>query len=284
MKKASLIVVNYNDKVRVGRAILSCINQTWENVEVIVVDDGSDEATKSIYKEFGDKIKLIERPRTDFKMRTVPHALNAGLDAATGDYVAVLGSDDYFDSKYVEILIKMNADIAVCNWRTVGLQTQEIAIHKHWDLKDHPLKNYLLYNMLSHECMLCTKEVVESVGKYDERLPRSQDCDWIVRACLKDFNWMHNKRVLVNVEKHEVDQQKNYASIHGKTLWSLKNNVNIRWLLSYMKNGDVMGMLSMYQGIYDFIYRPEWALDYRRSEFREFYDEFEKILKAERNE
>jgi hypothetical protein len=132
--------------------------------------------------------------------------------------------------------------------------------------------------------MLCTREVVDKVGFYDERLPRSQDCDWIVRASLMDFEWKHISDILVNVEKHEINQQKNYGSMYGKTLWSLKNNVNIRWLLNLFKNGDVMGILAYYKAIDDFINSLEWKDDFDKSEFKEYYLEFLKNLQEDMSE
>jgi glycosyltransferase involved in cell wall biosynthesis len=284
MKKASIVIVNYNEKLRIQRAILSALNQTWDNVEVIVVDDGSDQKTRDIYKDFGDRIKLVQLERDDIKKRTVPRALNAGIKASTGDYVSVMGSDDYFDSKYVETLIKLDSDIAICNWKIIGKKTETINIEKKWDMKTEPLRNYLLYNQLSHECMLCTREVMDKVGLYDERFPRSQDADWIVRSMLEEFDWKHTQDVLVYVEKHEDDQQKNYASIYGKTLWSLKNNVNIKWILNYLKNADPLAILSYYQAIHDFMNKKEWQKDYNDGEFKELYEDFLEVLKVENNE
>jgi glycosyltransferase involved in cell wall biosynthesis len=283
MKKVSFVIVNYNDKNRIGRAILSCLNQSWENKEIIVVDDGSIQEVRELYKKY-DGIKLIQLERSDKKLRTVSRAFNEGIKASTGDYIAILGSDDYFDTKYAEILIKLNTDIAFCNWRVIGKQNEDILIQNVWDFNQHVLNNYLSFNQLSHECMLCSREVVEKVGLYDERLPRSQDCDWIVRAMLKEFEWQHVEEILVNVEKHEKDQQKNYASVHGKTLWSLKNNVNIRWILNYLKNGEIGGILGYYQGIHDFINNPEWNDDFMGSEFQKCYNQFIEELNNERTE
>jgi len=290
LKKVSLIIVNYNEKVRIGRAVLSCVDQTYEDVEVIIVDDGSDTETRNLYKDIINQnvtkkdIKLIQLERDDPKKRTVSRAFNAGLKASTGDYVAILGSDDYFDSRYVEKLIKLNTEIAFCNWRIIGRERKEIPIQKYWNFEHSPLTNYINFNQLSHECMLCSRKVVNEVGFYDERLPRSQDCDWIVRACLGNYEWKHIPDVLVNVEKHEVGQQKNYASIHGKTLWSLKNNLNISWILNYLKNGDPKAVLSFYYGIYDFIHNDKWSLDYKRSDFKKVLHEVTTKLNEERSE
>jgi glycosyltransferase involved in cell wall biosynthesis len=284
MKKASIVIVNYNDKLRVERSINSALNQTWSNVEVILVDDGSDKETRVLYEPFRDKIKLIQLERDDPHKRTVPGALNAGLKASTGDYISILDSDDYIDKCFVEKLIKAESDIAICNWKIIGKQTALIEIEKVWNFNIEPLKNYLKFNRLCHSGMLVTREVLDAVGLYDERLPRSQDCDRIVRTMMTDFKWKHIKDVLLFVDKHENDQMKTYASIHGKTLWSLKNNINIEWLMGILVNSNAMGILAFWQGIKDFMEKPEWKDDYEKSDFKKLHGDFGKVLDKERSE
>jgi len=57
--KVSIVIINYNDKLRIDRAINSALNQTYRYKEVIVVDDGSDNETRDIYKKYKNEIKLV---------------------------------------------------------------------------------------------------------------------------------------------------------------------------------------------------------------------------------
>lgn len=287
MKKVSIIIINYNDKLRIKRAIESALVQTWQNLEVLMVDDGSDAETRKIYEEFeffgNGRFRLIQRERTDPKARTVPQAINAGLKEATGDYIGLLGCDNYFSPEFVEELMKNPADVMYCDWEIIGKQKYKVNIDKVWKPEFNLLQNYLMFTHLDHQCMLISKEIIEKVGLYDKRFPRSQDCDYIVRTILTTQNWSYTPKCLFHFEKHEDDQMKTYASIHGKTMWSLKNNLNIMWLLGLVQN-DVNSLLSFYQGVKDFTTRKEWKEDFEKSEFKLLLEKHKDLLKGERTE
>jgi glycosyltransferase involved in cell wall biosynthesis len=287
MKKVSIVVINYNDKLRVKRAIDSATNQTWKNTEVIVVDDGSDGSTREIYKDYtffdSSAFKLIQLEKDDKSSRTPSRARNAGIKAATGEYICFLDSDNYFSNKFVEEMMKDPSDVMYCNWEILGIQKYKVNIEKVWKPEYNILQNYLMFTHLDHQAILLKKSLVEKIGCYDERLPRSQDCDFIVRAILETEKWVHIPKTLFFFEKHEQDQMKQYASIHGKTLWTLKNNINMMWLLGLVQR-DPKLLLSFYQGINDFTTKKEWKDDYDKSEFKLLKSEHAKALKGERSE
>ena len=285
MQRVSIVIINYNDKLRIKRAIDSAINQTWKNTEVIMVDDGSDEATRKIYEDytFFEDLKLIQRERTDKADRTPSAARNAGIEAATGDYVCFLDSDNYYSTTFVEEMMKNPADIMYCNWEIIGMQEYKVNIEQVWKADNRLLQNYLMFQHLDHQCLLIKKDILDKVGLYDNRFPRSQDCDFIVRILLTTENWVHCAKCLFHFEKHEKDQNKNYASIYGKTLWTLKNNINYMWLLGLVQK-DPMCLMSFYQAIKTFTTAKEWADDYSKSEFKELIKEHAKALKLEQGE
>lgn len=101
-KEISIIITTYNRIGVVGRAIASALNQSYSNVEVIVVDDGSVDGTSEyIKKEFGDKIKLI----TFSENKGATEARNTGIREATGDYFIVWDSDDVLYKDAVFVLV-----------------------------------------------------------------------------------------------------------------------------------------------------------------------------------
>lgn len=280
--KASIIIINYNDKQRVKRAIESCINQSWQDKEIIVVDDGSDEETRALYKDYSS-ITLIQLERDDVNKRTPSRARNAGAAVATGEYIAFLDSDNYYETTFLEDCIKADSDIAFVNWEITGLQNYKCDIEKVWDFRQPVLQNYLQFQHVDHQCLLIKKSYLDKCGYYDERLPRSQDCDLIARLILNGGYWHHVSKKLFVFEKHEEDQNKQIASIYGKTLWTLKNNINYTWLIGLIQ-GNGEKVMSYYQAIHDFTTSEEWAEDYKNSEFKEFKDNHSKILYGELSE
>jgi glycosyltransferase involved in cell wall biosynthesis len=280
LKKASIIIINYNDKTRVQRAIESALNQTFFNKEVIVVDDGSDKETREIYKRYKDII-LVQREREDKHKRTVPQALNAGIEKYTGDYIAVLGSDNYYSHDFLKECMKYDYDVMFVDWDICGLKSRKIEMSKAWQPNLDLLRNYLNFCAMDHQCLLVKRSVQMAVGLCDERFPRSQDADMICRLMLHTDNWINIPKVLFHFEKHEKDQQKNLASVHGKVLWSLKNNINFAWILGLLKNGDPYNIMSYIQGVNDFMTKPEWKKDYDKSEFKEMVGMFKEKLGQE---
>lgn len=284
--RASIIIINYNDKLRVGRAIESAINQTHKETEVILVDDGSTEDVRELYNKYADRINVIQLERDDKEARTPSRARNAGYEASKGEYICFLDSDNYYETTFIEKMIKEQYDVAMCNWEIIGLEKYPVNIERVWKHTDPDLNNYLRHQHLDHQCLLIKKSVLKPLeidGKiYDERLPRSQDCDLIVRLMLAQNRFKLVPFNLFKFEKHEDDQTKTLASIAGKTLWTLKNNINIAWLSPMLNN--VGSVLSYLTAIDEFKSSLEWREDYNNSAFKVQEIEHKEALSLERSE
>ena len=121
MEKVSVIIPAYNVERFISECVESVMGQTYENIEIIVVDDGSSDRTLDICKELSEKderIKLVNGGHGG-----VSRARNAALDHATGDYIMSVDSDDTISPKMFESLFKNlsenSADIAVCDYEMV---------------------------------------------------------------------------------------------------------------------------------------------------------------------
>jgi len=107
--------------------------------KIIVVDDGSDNETRQIYKEY-DNIKLVQLEREDKTARTPSRARNAGIKNAMGDYICFLDSDNYYNTTFIEEMLKVDNDIVFCNWEIVGLDNKKIDIKTVWNMREDILK------------------------------------------------------------------------------------------------------------------------------------------------
>lgn len=113
--KISIIVPMYNSEKYIGRCLNSLINQTYYNIEIIVIDDGSTDTSYSKVKAFDDqRIRLYSK-----KNGGVSSARNLGLQSATGDLIMFVDADDYVDLKMVEMLVNevddLDSSFLVCN-------------------------------------------------------------------------------------------------------------------------------------------------------------------------
>jgi glycosyltransferase involved in cell wall biosynthesis len=253
-----------------------------------VVDDGSDNETREIYSAYKDRIKLIELSRENKTDRTPSNARNQGFKASTGEYIAFLDSDNYYEKDFVERMIKEHYDVAMCNWEIIGKEKLNVKIENVWKHNLADIENYLRFQHLDHQCLLIKRDALLSICDgdelklYDKRLPRSQDCDLIIRLMLKENRFRLVPHKLFVFEKHEDDQMKRLASVHGKTLWTLKNNINIAWITPMLNSHGVV--MSYIKAINEFMNDSKWKDDYNKSGFKLENTEHDKLLKLERTE
>lgn len=119
--KISVIVPIYKVEDYLHRCIDSIINQTYTNLEIILVDDGSPDNCPMICDEYAEKdsrIRVVHK-----KNGGLSDARNAGLDIATGEYIMFIDSDDFVDIEMMESMMKNmidnNVDMVVCNIKYV---------------------------------------------------------------------------------------------------------------------------------------------------------------------
>lgn len=121
----SVIMLTYNRENMVGRAIESILNQTYQDFEYIIVDNGSTDSSGMIVDEFADKdprVKAIHKKRGN-----IGSGRNVGLSAARGEYITYIDDDDWVEPDFLEFLLsvirEMRADISICG--TYGKSSEE---------------------------------------------------------------------------------------------------------------------------------------------------------------
>ena len=116
----SVIIPAYNVETYIKKCLDSVFSQEYENLEAIVVNDGSTDNTAGIISQYASDSRL---KYIDGKNAGVSAARNAGMDAATGDYLAFVDSDDYLEpgmyKKLIAAISESEADIAVCDYNLV---------------------------------------------------------------------------------------------------------------------------------------------------------------------
>ena len=133
----TIVIPIYNVENYLHKCVTSVINQTYTNLEIILVDDGSPDKCGEIcdeYEKLDKRIKVIHKTNGGLS-----DARNAGIDIATGKYISFIDSDDYIDQDYVEFLYnqisKYNTRMAICSHRVlydtgkiIEKQTDEVSI------------------------------------------------------------------------------------------------------------------------------------------------------------
>ncbi len=152
-EKISVIVPVYNIKKHLERCINSLMNQTYQNIEICMVDDGSTDGSEIICDELAaqdERIKVFHQENSGPSM-----ARNKGLDMSTGDYIFFIDSDDYIKSETFSFLLdemkKYNADISCCAARRVdenGLESQYLEEKEYLLNREQALEHCMFRNTI----------------------------------------------------------------------------------------------------------------------------------------
>ncbi|MGK6317780.1 glycosyltransferase [Neorhizobium sp. DT-125] len=174
----SIVMPTYNRGELISGAIKSVLSQTYRNFQLIIVDDGSRDDTRSVVEGFNDsRIIYIWQEN-----QGVSAARNTGLRAATGEYVAYIDSDNQWRPKYLEYSIKYAKKFdADCIYSILTIVDGKGAVKAYRAAKFDPAslwdRNFIDLNVFFHK--LRPNKRIE----FDNRLRRAVDWDYIVRVC-----------------------------------------------------------------------------------------------------
>lgn len=226
--KVSVITVVLNGALFMEQTIKSVIEQSYSNIEYIVIDGGSTDGTIEIVKNFGDKISRF----VSEKDSGISAAFNKGVRLASGDYIIMMNCSDYFyDSRAVEKLanyIKINDP----NENTI-LYGGAVIINRFGGFSMCQAAHENLLN----DCSFCHQSVIMSRKlllnhKFDERLKYSMDYDLWLRLINEGARFIRLKDIVVSVYR-------------TGGVSSNPDGVIIKWFVKTINSGhiDIAGLL-----------------------------------------
>lgn len=120
MKKVSIIIPVYNSEKYISKCLDSVINQTYKNIEILVINDGSKDNSINILREYEKKDSRIIV--IDKENEGVAKTRNMGIKKATGEYIMFIDNDDFIDSDYVETYLKnTDYDIVIGSYKRTDI-------------------------------------------------------------------------------------------------------------------------------------------------------------------
>ena len=183
--KISVIIPTFNRKKTLGRAIRSVLDQTLSPLEILIIDDGSNDGTEEWVKERFKKIKYIYQNN-----HGVSSARNIGIENAYGDWVAFLDSDDeWLPNKLYEQVkaIDSNPGMQFFHtneiWIRNGVRVNQMKKHKKYG--GYIFEKCLDICRVSPSSVLIKKEVFDNIGFFDESLKVCEDYDLWLRITSK---------------------------------------------------------------------------------------------------
>lgn len=214
----SIVIPVYKGANYLAEAIDSALAQTYQNIEVVVVNDGSpdDGATEKVALSYGEKIRYIYQ-----KNGGVSSALNTGIREMKGDYFSWLSHDDLYEPKKIEnqvALIQSENDIILCSGSLID--SNGTPIMHHTKTVSGRFTGVELFKQVLHDyCLnglgfLVPKHVFEKEGGFDESLRYMQDMDMWLRMMWKDYTFVCHKDLLVKSRIHTGQQTNTIANLY----------------------------------------------------------------------
>lgn len=180
--KCSIITVAYNSAQTIKRTIESVLNQTYKNIEYIIVDGASKDDTVAIVqgyeKDFDGRLKWVSEPDEGLY-----YAMNKGIDMATGSIIGIINSDDWYEPDAVENMVKLIEDM--CRDNSTELVVAYGALKSWLDdveqkvtVGDH---TRIREAMIGHPTCFVTKALYDRCGVFDTKYISAADYDLILR-------------------------------------------------------------------------------------------------------
>ncbi len=190
----SVVIPVYNVEVYLKRCIDSILNQTYKNIQVILVNDGSKDNSGLICNQYAQKDSRITVIHQENK--GVSSARNAGIKASKGDYITFVDADDElvenaFDIT-VEYLEKHQADVVSYGWEIIDEGTQEVT-EQYDDFQVLDNNEYIIEKILENYSAfgggypwnkIWRTSVFDQVPAFDESMWYFEDLDWVVKMML----------------------------------------------------------------------------------------------------
>lgn len=217
LPRISIVTPSYNQGEFIEQTIESVLGQGYPDLEYLVMDGGSTDGTLEILERYGDRLTWVSE-----EDRGQSDALNKGLRRATGEIVAFINSDDYYEPGALHAIGEFLARNPESSWvtgkcRTVDDHGREIrsAItrYKNFWLRRRSLRALQVLNYVSQPATFWHRRVLERVGEFDESLEYAMDYDYSLRVA-RHFRLDYIDRYLASFRVHP--SSKAGASAHAQ--------------------------------------------------------------------
>lgn len=217
----SVVIATYNMGQYISQAVESILEQTWENLEVIVVDDGSTDQTPDVMLKYQDHPQVTYIKNEN---QGQPKAKNCGIKNTKGDFIAFCDADDFWESKKLEVQMPLFAN------PKVGVVYSEVSFideHNHRYVKEEHEVRYsgkitnqmLIENFVPFGTSVIRRQCIEQNGIFDEEFRMGIDWDLWLRYSLDwEFIYAPEKTYVYRVWSGQMSNNYRGRYDHAKRI------------------------------------------------------------------
>lgn len=218
----SVVMSVYNSEATVEKSVHSLMNQTYKNLEILIINDGSSDGTRNLLTKFKSQANILIFDNKENKGLT--KALNQLIKVANGKFIARQDGDDYSFPERIEkqVEIMKNSNLDFCSSRAyIKNSKKKIPSYSHY----LPYKLLMKYkNPFIHGTLIIKKSVLEQVGLYDERFYYAQDYKLMKDLIKKGYKYkvikdpLYELNMSGNISSNQKSEQKRYADYVRKEI------------------------------------------------------------------
>jgi glycosyltransferase involved in cell wall biosynthesis len=204
MPEVSVIIPTYNRSERLVRAVQSVLDQSFRDLEILVVDDGSTDDTEAHLVPYGTSITYMRQGVN----RGVSAARNRGIEHANGTWIAFLDSDDYWLKEKLHVQMEFlhrTPNAVACQteeiWIRRGRRVNPKKIHK--KPSGEIFQQSLQLCLVSPSSVILKRSVFDEIGVFDETLEAAEDYDLWLRISCKHPIHLIDRHLVVKEGGHE---------------------------------------------------------------------------------
>ena len=243
--KVSVIIPNYNYAQFVGEAIESVLNQTYKDIEIVVVNNGSTDNSMDVLTKYSKKIRLINQENLGQS-----GARKSGLEMATGNFIAFLDADDKWDTEKIEkqiLLFTSKVELVYCGINLFSENAQTVIATEIPTFKGSCSDAFIEYPGVSivlsgESTSIFTQSLLEKVGGFDPELNSAAGWDFF-RRCSKFSEFDFVPEPLVNYRLHSsnmsnsskntiADIRRAYKKLFADDFWNISPKLVRRTIVS----------------------------------------------------
>lgn len=220
--KVSIVIPVYNGSNYLKEAIESALAQTYKNIEIIIVNDGSNDngATEKIAKSYGTKVRYYKK-----KNGGVATALNLAIEKMTGEYFSWLSHDDLYYPNKIEKQVNFlenakDRKVVLYSNYALLIEGRITPVINHHEMLRRKKKYSLLRGCVNGITLMIPKTILNEIGSFDESLRCTQDYDYWLRI-QKKYDFLHMEDILSATRIHGKQDSAVSPNVvsEGNALW-----------------------------------------------------------------